>query len=109
MKSEKLIKAIGGIDDDIIESADKKTAGSSRGPRWVKIAVAAAVLAAIAIGAVALLPAMMNNGGVGTSEQSGDDRAVTSMLSWDDVGITSAVTRPMFYTVTYVWRVSEGK
>ncbi|MBO7361179.1 MAG: hypothetical protein J6V48_08630 [Clostridia bacterium] len=109
MKSEKLIKAIGGIDDDIIESADKKTAGSSRGPRWVKIAVAAAVLAAIAIGAVALLPAMMKNGGVETSEQSGDDRAVTSMLSWDDVGITSAVTRPMFYTVTYVWRVSEGK
>ena len=94
MKSEKLIKAIGGIDDDIIESADKKTEGSSRGPRWVKIAVAAAVLASIAIGAVALLPAMMKNGGVGTSEQSGDD-----------VGIT----READYTVAYIWRVSKEK
>lgn len=94
MKSEKLIKAIGGIDDDIIESADKKTEGSSRGPRWVKIAVAAAVLAAIAIGAVALLPAMLKDGW-----------AVTSVLPGDDVGIT----RAEFYSETYVWRVSEGK
>ena len=94
MKSDKLIKAIGGIDDDMIENADKKTAGSSRGPRWLIIAAAAAVLAAIAIVAVALLPAMLKDVG-----------AVTSVLPGDDVGIT----RAEFYMETYIWRVSEGK
>lgn len=52
MKSERILNAMGGIDDELVESAQLPARAKQRG--WVKWTVAAACLAAVLVGGFAL-------------------------------------------------------
>lgn len=59
MKSEKIIRAIGGIDDDIIEASESVKTSNPRERIWIKWSfVAAAAILVIATGAM-ILPGML--------------------------------------------------
>ena len=78
MKSEKIRRAIGGIDDDIIEDADRVKVSGSNKRIWVRRAVIAAAAVLLLAGAIVLpgvlkqnapvvdkLPEVKNNGKTG--------------------------------------------
>lgn len=99
MKEEIMRRAIGGIDDTLIEGAEKEEKKMKKNTVWIKWTAIAAALAVLTVTAALTLPLMFKNV---TPAESTDTPTVNGIEGGDNTG--EAV-----FEKGYTYRVDEGK
>lgn len=99
MKEEIMRRAIGDIDDTLIEGAEKEENKMKKSTTWIKWTAVAAALSVLAITAAFTLPGMFKNV---TSAESPDTPTVNGIEGGDN-------TKEAVFEKGYTYSVDEGK
>ena len=99
MKEEIMRRAIGDIDDTLIEGAEKEEKKMKKNTTWIKWTAVAAALAVLTAAAVLTLPLMFKNV---TPAESPDTPTVNGIEGGDN-------TREAVFEKGYTYSVDEGK